>query len=299
VARDLRGWRGALPLSVFSARYRIAAASDESQFIEAALAGGGFEGHTVEPERWGPLFDWEGAREGSDEPLFNPQMALHWALYEGAAAADVSVLLDGYGGDFVVSHGAGRLTELAASGHLLAALWQARAVAREAGEPLLQLLRRYVVAPLAPAALRHPLRRRHGLTTVPPRSERAGHLDALRFGNHPFALGIADRAAACHQVEPRYPFLEPRLVEFCLGLPASEKLDGGLSRGVLRRGLAHTLPRAIATRAGKANLGSAFALGMGELGTRSDPVRRWSDFVLSRWRGRVTAVHAESEVSNG
>lgn len=301
VARDLLGERGALPLPVFSARYRVAAASDESQFIDAALAGDGFEGLTVEPERWGPLSDWEDAQEGADEPLFNPQMALHWALYEGAAAAGVSVLLDGYGGDSVVSHGAGRLTELAASGHLLDALGQARALAREAGEPLLPLLRRHVVAPLAPTAVRHLwrlLRRRQGLKVAPPRSERAAHVAELLFGNHAFALGIADRAAARHQVEPRYPFLEPQLAEFCLGLPAKEKLDGGLSRNVARRGLIFTLPPLIATRGGKGNLGPAFELGMRDLGTKSDPIRRWSESVLTRWRGRVVPRPPELEVWN-
>ena len=301
VARDLLGGRGELPLAVFSARYRAAAASDESQFIDAALAGGGFAGHTVEPERWGPLSDWEDAQEGSDEPLFNPQMALHWALYEGAAAAGVSVLLDGYGGDAVVSHGAGRLTELAGSGHLLDALGQAWALAHESGEPLLPLLRQHVVAPLTPAALRHLwrlLRRRQGLKAAPPRSERMRHLGDLLSGNQGFALGIADRAAARHRVEPRYPFLEPRLAEFCLGLPANEKLDGGLSRSVARRGLVHTLPPAITTRGGKGNLGPAFELGMKSFGTKSDPVRRWSDHVLTRWSRRVGPLHPELEVSN-
>ena len=45
-----------------------------------------------------------------------------------------------------------------------------------------------------------------------------------------FVLESADRAAAAHGIEPRYPFFDVSLVEFCLSLPGNHKLRDGWTR---------------------------------------------------------------------
>jgi len=71
-------------------------------------------------------------------------------------------------------------------------------------------------------------------------------------------LELVDTSAAAFGVEPRFPFFDKRLVEFCLALPADQKIDRGWTRVVLRRGLEHLLPRAIRWRGDKADLGPNF-----------------------------------------
>jgi asparagine synthase (glutamine-hydrolysing) len=74
----------------------------------------------------------------------------------------------------------------------------------------------------------------------------------------PFALEVADRAAARSSVEPRYPFFDRRLVEFCLALPPEQKLKKGWTRVVMRRALRGTLPREVCWRGTKSDLSPNF-----------------------------------------
>lgn len=305
VARDLLAGRGRGPLHTFSAVYDEVTECDERHFIEAVLAQGGVVAHYGHPDRFGPLTDWEGrAMEGgvaaataatarADEPLWNPQMALHWVLYEATQRAGVRVFLDGFGGDFVVSYGVTLITELARSGHLPAAFREARAFARRAEVPLGPLLRNRIALPLAPPPLRRawrkfrragvgapvgalPLRaefaRRTGaedrLRTLGAERDRADltvrerHLADLSSGLYPFALGVDDRATALFGIERRQPFLDRRLVEFCLALPAQQRMRDGWTRFVARRALAKVLPVEVAGRMSKADHSPNFNRGL-------------------------------------
>jgi asparagine synthase (glutamine-hydrolysing) len=74
------------------------------------------------------------------------------------------------------------------------------------------------------------------------RSERSMHYHHLVSGIHPLALEVLDRAVAAFSLELRYPFWDKRLVEFCLALPAEQKLHQGWSRMIMRRALAGIIP---------------------------------------------------------
>ena len=71
----------------------------------------------------------------------------------------------------------------------------------------------------------------------------------------PRLAGILETLAAAGRVmgvEPRDPFLDRRLIEFCLALPASQKIRHGRTRVVARHALAALLPAEIRDRPGKA-----------------------------------------------
>lgn len=57
-----------------------------------------------------------------------------------------------------------------------------------------------------------------------------------------------DRVAMAHGVEARYPFLDPEVVDFCLGLPRRLKLRGLRDKLTLRRVAARRLPSEIWAR---------------------------------------------------
>jgi len=90
-----------------------------------------------------------------------------------------------------------------------------------------------------------------------PRDGRADHRARLEAGLVPFTLEVATAAAS--GLEPRYPFFDRRLVEFCLALPAEQKLSDGWTRIVLRRAMAGVLPDAVRWRSRKSDLSPAFA----------------------------------------
>jgi asparagine synthase (glutamine-hydrolysing) len=77
-------------------------------------------------------------------------------------------------------------------------------------------------------------------------------------GHNAFAMEVNDRSAALLGVEMRYPFFDRRLVEFCVALPAGQKLQAGWPRSILRRGMKGLLPPVVQWRSDKGNLSGGF-----------------------------------------
>lgn len=84
-----------------------------------------------------------------------------------------------------------------------------------------------------------------------PLSARREHLAQLTAPMLADGLELLDRSMAMHRVEGRYPFFDRRLAEYCLSLPADQKLAGGYSRIVARRAMAGIVPDVVRWRAGK------------------------------------------------
>src|SRR5262245_55603821 len=89
-------------------------------------------------------------------------------------------------------------------------------------------------------------------------SERELHLFSLRGAIHPFVFEQLDRVAARYGVEPRYPMWDLPFVEFCLSLPAEQKLAGGWSRRIMRAAMAPLLPSEVAWRREKSDFTPRF-----------------------------------------
>jgi asparagine synthase (glutamine-hydrolysing) len=83
--------------------------------------------------------------------------------------------------------------------------------------------------------------------------ERERHYRNLTQGLTSFAAEMQDKTCAAFALEQRYPFWDKRLVEFCLSLPAEQKLHLGWNRIVMRRAMADILPVEVQWRRGKAN----------------------------------------------
>lgn len=96
------------------------------------------------------------------------------------------------------------------------------------------------------------------LPTEPTATLRQEHLLELNQGIFAYTLEQVDRYAARFSLELRHPFMDKRLIEFCLALPAEQKLSQGFGRIVMRRALAGILPEAIQWRPTKADLSANF-----------------------------------------
>ena len=295
---------------------------DERPFVDAVVRRGGVEPHFVRGDALSPLRDARRMLWHLDEPYSTPNLYLHCGLFEAAQASGVRVLLDGFDGDSVVSHGFGRLANLARTrqwdvlddevrafsahhgkapalalnqfvlpqlallarrGRPISWLRMARELARRFGLSRREIAVRFGVLPLMPAPLRRvsgmlksdlTLERRilrRDLARVSRRnrraaergqwrslSEREEHVRGLAHPLFQLTLEIADKAASAFGVEPRYPFFDRRLIEFCVGLPEKQKFDGGWPRLLFRRAMEGILPPEIQWRSSKANLGPNF-----------------------------------------
>ena len=298
------------PLAAFSAVFDDAPASDERTYAEATSAHAGTEWHPCHPERHSPLADWEGGPGRGSAPGCDAQGAVSRVVTEGARQHGVTVLLSGFGGDSVVSHGPAYLTELVRSARVGRFAAEARAIARRHQRPLWPLARTYGVGPFVPQALRRARARARGSPRLPdqlsllradvvrslgledrmaelsagrPRTAREAHRRELTSGQLTYAVENSYEMDAAVGVERRYPFLDRRLAELCLSMPGDQKLRDGWTRSIMRRSLKGVLPDAVHTRVGKTDLGHAFRRSLltadrpvlEALVTRPDSVTDW------------------------
>lgn len=89
-------------------------------------------------------------------------------------------------------------------------------------------------------------------------TESESHARGLAQPAYQLTLELADQAAAAFGVEPRYPFFDRRLIDFCLSVPDNEKLADGWPRLVFRRAMKGILPEEIRSRIDKGNLSPNF-----------------------------------------
>jgi asparagine synthase (glutamine-hydrolysing) len=285
------------PLPTFSAVFDQTPQWNERPFIEAALEGGGFEPTFVDGHGVSAILRLNGLLASQDGPFLGPNLDLTGEVYRAAAEKGVRVLLNGHGGDEVVSAGHGRLHELARSGRW-AKLWrEVKALADTAGEPALRSFLRYFehygsgkrLFPFARRVLRKlgakdapppphwasivnrdlversGIRdiRRAALTPISQAStQRELHLASTDTAQQSYALEILDRAAAAVGIEVRHPFWDRRLLEFCLSLPSEEILDGGWSRRILRRSMEGVMPSKVQWRRDKLDFAPHVVLDM-------------------------------------
>jgi asparagine synthase (glutamine-hydrolysing) len=100
-----------------------------------------------------------------------------------------------------------------------------------------------------------------------PRTERDNHLYNLTDNGSPSSsLEVLNCAAGAFSIELRFPFWDKRLIEFCLSLPAEQKIKKGWTRMVMRRAMNGILPPEIQWRAWKTDLAPSFNYGLLKFG---------------------------------
>ena len=265
---------------------------DERKYVEAVVAGGDVIAHEVHADRLEPLGNLAHILWYQDDPLVPFNLYIHLGIFDAARANGVRVVLDGTDGDTTVSHGYERLAELARTLRWGSLLQEARAVAqRSPGNSLStwKALWQHGLSPIIPAGPRELWNRARGYQAPPSgcdavvakdfaqrlglraridrqrssgpasfRNARRAHLQSLQSPLLPYLLDLADKSAAAYSVEARYPFFDRRLMEFCLALPAEQKLQAGWGRSILRRAMQGVLPPKIQWRNTKADLSPNF-----------------------------------------
>lgn len=291
IAAQLLKAAGAAPLKTFSA---IDEDPDckESQAIREALTLPGIDPHLV------VLGDTDGYAEDvarltleCAEP-FDGNMALPRAIYLAGQRSGIKVMLDGVSGDTTLPTG-NMIAHHLGQGDWIKAWKEARAQERFWGKEFNGAKEFTAVARrrLAPAwfrALRH--RRWERLNAeidaeqspvnaglaerirMPER--RRAHADHVRTatGNdpatqalrmlHPYAVvgrERYDRVAGAVGIEPRDPFLDIRVLEFCLTLPVEQIHADGWPKLILRNAMGGILPDPVRWKLGRHHLGWRFS----------------------------------------
>jgi asparagine synthase (glutamine-hydrolysing) len=259
----------------FSARFRSLPAIDEGPYLDLLARQGGLSRHELDADQAGPLDDIDRVYDELDEPFHAPNLFIYRQLSRLARAHGVHVLLDGLDGDTVVEHGVYFLAELLDRLKLRRLGRELSALHRRTGLSYRTLLSSWTLGPFADRAraratwlgLRRPPYLRRGFAEESgyamharaaavaqlevPVEFRALHHRAVTAPIVPFYLEVHDKAAAAAGVDHRHPFFDRRLIEFCLALPAEQRLHDGWDRVIERRAFAGLAPEEIRARQSK------------------------------------------------
>lgn len=287
IAACLLEQQGRGPLHTFSCAGPDPAGCVETRAIHAALGLPGIRPHVANHAELSSFSqDLIRLARDSDEP-FDGHMTLVRTAYLMASRAGVKVVLDGVTGDSALPS-VSRTARLVRQGRLLGAWQEAAGMQRFWGGPRLAYFlggAREALTPNAARRLRdrwrdrrahlpcggllHPeLARKVDLASrarafqrhAPPglQSKSVQHVTALRHPNLAVGRERYDRVAAALAIEPRDPFMDLRVIDYCLRLPAEQIDDRGWIKIVLRRAMAGHLPDEVRWRAGKQHLGGLY-----------------------------------------
>ena len=208
-----------------------------------------------------------------DEPIPNASILAQDAVYRAASAAGIKVMLVGQGGDEVLGgyeeFAYPYISRLLRQGSLSAAWKESLSFQRESGFSFLNAFKRFLFtnAPnraysflyqsfltskniwadpnllLQEASFPHPWR--DFAQEFPSGTFRNQSESMIQNSSLPKLLHWEDRTSMAHSIESRVPFLDHKLVEFCLSLPSSFKCQGGVTKRILRSSLCDLLPAPI------------------------------------------------------
>ena len=289
VAAQIRADDGKPLLRTLSATDPSAASCSETQAIEMFLTKDGFDPIRIDKSDVGGR---RGALIAELDEARNP-FEVHGtmlrSIYMAARDDGLKVVLDGGAGDVILTSG-NRIAAHLASGRFGRAVREAVAAGRfwRVGHP-----RTYVAKELlagawvafAPTAIR--ARRRAKLAAkptpaiAPQFARRVDFAGRQRDADRHVSLAVRgeaekraqsilhpnlvagreryDQLAGSFGIESRDPFMDLRVIHFCLSLPPEQLHSDGWPKVVLRRAIEPMVGRAIAWRIGKEHLGGDFS----------------------------------------
>ncbi|MBL4812768.1 MAG: hypothetical protein JKX69_10545 [Rhodobacteraceae bacterium] len=276
-------------LPSFSAINNADATCKETRAALAAMRAPGLAPHKVDLAKIEQLRPGlEAHLRGCGEP-FDANMVMINAVYLTAKQAGMTVVLDGAGGDLVLGEGRrverliarGQFSEAWAESRASTRFWGpdpepeggfARAVYRAIVPRWLRMVRRaglrdrrretpadWLLSPALLARIGYANRR-------PPRAApRTGivsfcqeRINAITSSGTAISRERYDRVAGAHGIEPRDPFMDLRVIRFCLSLPEAQVHKDGWPKMILRRVTQGLLPDETRWRRGRSHLGWAF-----------------------------------------
>ena len=296
VARRLLAESHGVPLKTFSAISDREPQDDETRCIQAMIEDDRIRAVTIGPSQMqGFLPELEYILRHNTN-LFSNWMEVPQLVYVAAKKSGAKIVLDGVGGDHLTSVGAWYIGKLLHARRWRMAYREAVGYSNFYGTDIYPPGRllfnglRYAFVPDFLRQLRHKLRtatdyyyQKQLRETVINSDFAAAQKLPLQLAlldqslaidpqaltpmrqahwlNHayiPVALERYDHVATTQSIESRRPYLDKRLVKFCLALPIDQKMRNGWPKFIVRSAMNGLTPDIVRLRTGKAHLGWDF-----------------------------------------
>lgn len=320
VAHDLLVANKGQELHTFSIIFNQIKQSDEREYIYKVLEKKNFIAHFIEGDLATPFDDLDKILWFQDEPFYAPNLFLNWRAWQSVSESGVRVLLDGFLGDNVISHGVEYLNELANQWRWLTLAHQLKQYLQNSRrdvsllEPLSMYFVQQGLKPYIPEFGLRLWRKLKGNPTNPIANEcdifesefcnrialrerlfrayqynrlvkpaRQVHYDSLNSGMIQTTLEAYNKGCSSFYFETRIPYIDKRLVEFCLATPGYQKISQGYTRIIMRRALQGFLPEEIRWRSSKGDISWIFLNGFNISRDDIDNKINLSDLFLGRF----------------
>jgi asparagine synthase (glutamine-hydrolysing) len=266
---------------------------DERKFIEYVISSTGAEKNYVFPNPKDLFKDLKRLIWHQDEPFGSTSIYAQWKVMELAKRREITVLLDGQGGDELL---AGYISSFY---YLFSEAWKKfdiKLLIREA-KGVLKHHRSLLpsgFAVMVPKILRklflgldqdrrvwaeQGFKKKYCRSISWPRkfeNRLNNYLYCIyKFTVLPGLLHYEDRNSMAFSIETRLPFLDYRLVEFIFSLPTHLKLNKGMTKFILREAMKGTLPEIVRNRMDKIGFATPE-----EIWFRKE-LRDWIDMIIS------------------
>lgn len=238
---------------------------DESQYAQLVAKRFELDLRVVEPSVQDFIDTVDEVVSTQEEPFGSPSMFMGWHVFREAKTLGCKVMLNGQGGDEVLlgyeRYFAAYLNTVSAVRFVREMIAQARHSRLRFRDVAMYYLY-FTNADFRIRRLKHrsmllrEVKDEHDFSAI--RKSAESFRDLLGMQIHeiaelqlPHLLRYEDRNSMRHSIETRLPFLDYRLVEFCVSLPADSKIRNGWTKYALRKALSGVLPEEVAWRRDK------------------------------------------------
>jgi asparagine synthase (glutamine-hydrolysing) len=212
-----------------------------------------------------------------DEPFGSTSIYAQWSVFSAASKDGVKVMLDGQGADEQLAgyydYFALRFRSLFYSYQWITLIKEMRATKAKHHFSMLHITN-LLLSGITPSRLKEAVKKvmhfgkKNGSSWLnadddisydypfkfddsSPKTIREFSEQQLSRTNLQMLLHWEDRNSMAHSIESRVPFLDYRLVDFCLNIPDEYKISGGITKRILRLAMKNILPPAICNRMDK------------------------------------------------
>lgn len=288
-ARDILSEKKRDSIKTFSFIFNTLPESDEREYINEVLNPGKYDPYFVKGDKLSPLGGIENIVSHLDQALYTFNIYLDCGIYSKAQENNVRVLLDGYDGDTTLSHGELILKEFFRNRKFRALNREIMGLSKRIDSNYWSLFLHGCLIPSIPLnvvdlyklirensnspfrynkiikkefAEKINLKKRleilHKYDASRYKKSKEYHFALLSSGEFQFVLEVLDAVCGMYNIEPRYPFFDKRLMEFCLALPVEQKMFHGWDRIILRRAMENVLPPKVQWRRRKSDISQNF-----------------------------------------
>lgn len=293
VAKDILK-KNNYPLQTFSLVTNDFPKSDERFYINKLFETGDIERNFLFVDQISPLNSANEISWHLEQPLYSSNASFFWELHKKMQKKDIRVLFKGYDGDSVLSHSQKYFKELFLKFQWEKLIKETCLYSKNVNKDPFHIFLNQSLYSLVPYhikkvwhkfkqikeegdfVLNNKLNRELNIlqkykpyqkSSINPNTAKEFHYELIVQGSHQFAFEYNDRFTSAFLIEPRYPFFDKRLVEFCYGIPNEQKFNSGWDRMILRKAI-YNLPDEIKWRSNKKFLTPVFQRNLLELEQR-------------------------------